>query len=405
MNFIRYKKLKIDNFIKFTVPLFFVLNALRMHREMYLVYYVTQAMLLMYVIIIIKEDLYNNLKIAASNKKYLFLISLFPVWALLTALWSLNPMLSIIKGLNYFFVLAGLSAITILWIKHVKENIFLILLPANIFVLVSSCLSLFLKIPSDAWNVGHGLGFAGLFPHQNLMAMALLFTMPGIFYFVIDDENKKNNKLIYFFYLLLASNIILITLTYSRTAILSLFLGFTILILLVKYYKLILLFYSVLLIIGITVLCITPLNALSQKILAKHNMPIFATREILWEPSYEASKLGGIAGLGFGIAAPGIKILGRDNYNKESGLFYREKGNSLLALIEETGLIGTICFLFPIIFALIKLWKNKKNLMNKILLTTLCCFIFHGNFEAWFIAAGSLAFPMFLILLIFVIFK
>ncbi|MCZ7612765.1 MAG: hypothetical protein M5T52_04270 [Ignavibacteriaceae bacterium] len=74
----------------------------------------------------------------------------------------------------------------------------------------------------------------------------------------------------------------------------------------------------------------------------------------MWEPSYRAAQNGGLTGLGYGMSDPNIKpgSLG-DHYEGER--FVREKGNSVLALVEETGVVGLVLFLLPIIYLLRKL--------------------------------------------------
>ena len=73
-----------------------------------------------------------------------------------------------------------------------------------------------------------------------------------------------------------------------------------------------------------------------------------SSRYLLFESSYNAASEGGFFGLGYGISHPQIKSLGAgDHY--ESCRFIREKGNSVLAMIEEVGIVGLILFLLPVI--------------------------------------------------------
>ena len=81
-----------------------------------------------------------------------------------------------------------------------------------------------------------------------------------------------------------------------------------------------------------------------NQLLRKDGGSILSRRMILWEPSFEAAKIGGAAGLGYGISAPNIKISELTGSYYENGRYVREKGNSVLALIEEVGIVGLAAF-------------------------------------------------------------
>ena len=100
---------------------------------------------------------------------------------------ALSPIL-FLKGMNFIFVVTGIFSALLLWIKYVNGNFFSLFLPANLLVVATSIFSLVTGIPTDAWDIGHGLSFAGFFAHQNSMAMAIMFTLPGVFGLV---TNKK----------------------------------------------------------------------------------------------------------------------------------------------------------------------------------------------------------------------
>ncbi len=90
-----------------------------------------------------------------------------------------------------------------------------------------------------------------------------------------------------------------------------------------------------------------PLKNFTEDIINKDFPEFYSSRIWMWEPSYRAAQEGGLIGLGYGMSDPNEKVGGiGDHYEGER--FVREKGNSTLALIEETGLIGLILFLFPV---------------------------------------------------------
>lgn len=390
--------MKIEHYIKYTVPLFFILNALRMFREMQFIYYVTQTMLLIYMIIVINEYFYNEYKISSSNKKYLLLLLLFPSWAVLTSLWSHYPLTSFIKAINFIFVVLGLFSMIILWSKYIDRNGYILFLGANLFILITSIFSLITGIPSDAWQVSHGLSFAGFFRYQNLMAGALLFTLPGLFYFQSLKEKHNGNKI--FFGVLIILNLSLIILSYSRAVILSIIIAIIVLLTVTRYYKILFSFTLLALIVLTMYFTIQPVNNLFTKLLSKHGYPIFATRTILWGPSFEAAKEGGLFGLGYGIGEPKYSYPFYAKQNQIDGASYREKGSIYLAIIEETGLFGLTLFLLAIITLCYKIIMKQNSFVQKIFISFITAITIYGFFENWSGGGYSLM-QYFLLLLIY----
>ncbi len=147
---------------------------------------------------------------------------------------------------------------------------------------------------------------------------------------------------------------------------------------------------------------ISPINQTIYKVLSKHGWDILATRAILWEPSYEAAKLGGVTGIGYGMSASGIYVYEAEDLSKDQENYYREKGNSTLAIIEETGLIGIV-----IVFSLFFVWfrktfECKQNIADLILLSLTFGFIVQSNFEGW-IGGGSPILQLFIPLIIYTV--
>jgi O-antigen ligase len=306
------------------------------------------------------------------------------------------------------YVTTGLVAICFLEIYYIKKNFLTHLLPANFFLLLISLLSLISGIPNDAWEVGHGLSFAGIFTHQNIMAMAILFTMPGIFSIIINtsDKQRLDKKNNWVFITLLTLNLFLITITYSRAAILVVFIGILITLIQSKAYKIIITLLLAIIVITTLTFTLKSVNEIVIPLLSKHGWDILATRSVLWQPSYEAALLGGIWGIGFGNSHPEIQIDNKSNYDEVRKVYIREKGNGILALIEETGIIGCILFFIPILYILKNISKIQRKesrqdlkYIANIILTFLIMFLIHSNFEAWFTAIGSTAMPMFLFLM------
>lgn len=410
-------KNNIDTLIKFLFYLFPILTVLRMMRGLGWLYYGTQAILLLFIILFVFKILSEKKSLQnVFDKRYLILFA-FPLWATLTALWSINPVSTALKGLNFVFVVTAIICGILLLNFQSEKNILKYILPANVLVIITSFFSLIFHFPADAWTIGHGLGFAGFFTHQNVLAMAALFTLPGAFalrapinrdfHFVPTESravsvegiahstdrnnshkwslghsiagNKKNT----FFFLLLLLNLLIVILSYSRAVMLALIVfGLLWLILNRKKKNFIIAGLLIVILFSLTFIDKNFRNQIFY-LLNKHNYSILESRTMLWEPSLKAAKIGGITGVGYGMNAPGIYVLRAESLKSKYVNFYREKGNLALALVEETGIIGLSLFLASVIFILWRLYKQKGNAVMQLLFITIIALVVHSNFEGW----------------------
>ena len=396
-------------------------------------------------------------------KKLLMWFLPFGIWASLSAIWSLEPLISFSRGLFYIFISSTAVLIGFIY-KNKTRVLFKQFLIINGLIVVISFLSLISGIPSDAWTANHGLGFTSIFIHQNTLAAVLMFTLIGPVYFlinclpasllgrVIPDSNTESKKgslshssfemtkkigvisnpfrvrnLILkwesiFSLLLILSNLYFIYLSYSRAVMLALFIGGLTFIYLLGTVKFNLIFTLFLIISGASVFYFFGNNI--NTYLKKGGSDYFARRNILWEPSYKAALNGGIIGLGYGVTDPTIE----SNYKKENrfGELKREKGNSILALVEETGIIGLVLFLLPVVKVTLSFINNFKQsgirnqitvksnsslithhgaqvlhqtpitknsslitLYSSLVFAFLLSFIIHSQFEGWFVGISS----------------
>jgi O-antigen ligase len=108
--------------------------------------------------------------------------------------------------------------------------------------------------------------------------------------------------------------------------------------------------------------------------------------------SYKAAVEGGLLGLGYGVSFGAGKFAG--------GLtavgYGREKGNTQLAIVEETGLVGLFLYallVFSLFTNVLTAYrrvghKSEKALMA-VLLGALTGSMVQSFFEAWWVAPGS----------------
>jgi hypothetical protein len=391
-----------------------------------------------------------------------FLLFLLPgIWFLSTSLWSSYPEVSAARALYFILISTGCISAGVLWIRYSGKDILDFLLPANILIVLLCLFSIITNIPADSWTAGHGKGFIGFFGHQNLLASVLLFTLPVVFNRVVilaksrirnvessdsrrtsfagmtlksdssfrrspESESTFNYLLLNAYTLLFTANLLLIILTYSRSAILSFIFGGILFLLLNKNWKIISYSFITAAVLAMIIYLTPSLNQFADKIIKKDFPEVYSSRMWMWEPSYKAALEGGLIGLGYGISHPEIRS-GEYSDHFENGRLIREKGNSTLALIEETGLIGLMLFLIPIfIIVILSVTKDlsKKRFFSRLggirmttdhsqlptclpvgkathnlLTAALAAFILHSQFEAWWIGVGSVQLPLFFIYL------
>lgn len=382
----------------------------------------------------------------------------FGVWALLSSIWSLEPFISFSRGLFYIFISSTAVLIGFLYKSKLSE-LFKIVLVINTLVILISVLSLVSGIPSDAWTANHGMGFTSVFIHQNTLAAVLLFTLIGPVYFLLnacppsswrvipnlfrdspkqmlkqvqhdnkssshsefiseskDDAKKKGNVISNLFRvrnlivsrslillsILIILNFYFIYISYSRAVMLALFIGGMVMFILLTSLKTNIIFALIFVIVGTSLFYFMG-NEL-QSYFKKGGSDYSGRRQILWEPSFKAAVNGGFIGLGYGVTDPTIE----SNYKKENrlGELKREKGNSILALIEETGIVGLILFLLPLFTSFRNYLFKKSSVFNisttpkagklYLLFSFLLMLFVHSQFEAWMVGVSSFYLVVFL---------
>lgn len=431
--------MNLERFVKYSVPFFVIAIISRSIEEISYFYYAVPVMCLFFIVQLLnsskfKVQLINKNENPESDsqhpvsgiKSFSYIIHhplsicLIPgLWFLLTSLWSSYPEVSSTRALYFILISTGSISAGFLWIHYSVRNLFDFLFPANVIVVLICLFSLFTNIPSDSWTGGHGKGFMGFFGHQNLLASLLLFTLPAVVPLKIKDISQKIKVRKVFFIFLLSLNLIMLILTYSRSAMLSLIFGVIVFLILNKNWKLLSYAFLTAAILTILIYFTPSLNHLADKIIKKDFPEFYSSRLWMWEPSFNAALEGGLFGLGYGISHPAIRS-GEYSDRFENGRLIREKGNSVLALIEEAGLVGLVLFLMPILLTLIlSVTKdlNQRRFFSRqngirltidhsqltthysLLTAALAALILHAQFEAWWVGVGSVQLPLFFIFL------
>lgn len=342
---------------------------------------------------------YEELKDNSKLKVLVILVLNFGIWAAFSTIWSVFPVISFVR--SGYYILASLSAVLggYLWIKKNQESPFGFLIPVNIAVILTAFISLI--FPNYAWfDYPAGLILLkGFTAHPNTLGALILFTSPGAVYGffrkndissssrIAENTKIKTYERKEFFIALAILNLTILGLTYSRASILAF--AIAAVIIFIYFYRL----KAVTALVGLTAAALILLFSFPQleSVLSKNSDSFLGNRTIIWEPSLEAAESGGLVGLGYGVSNPEIIIeVLKKNY--KYGKYEREKGNSQLALIEETGIIGLILFYLPLLYLI----KNRKinrifsgGLENAILFAFLVGFIVHSFFEGWQVGVTS----------------
>ena len=306
---------------------------------------------------------------AIYRSKYLrnitFLIVLFAVWAASSSIWSQFPVFTLKRSL--YFLLVSLGSLFVGYQISKKNNDLILnsFLILNIIIIALSIFSLISNTPGNAWTGGHGLGFMGFTNHQNKLGQYIYITAAPLILFYQNPSLKKSSK--FLIYSLVFINLVIIALSVSRAAILALFITWLL-------YSL--LNFSLLKTIFITLIFIGVIFStvfITSKFTDKHEVNIVKNENYLGQRrektifySWQSALNGGLFGLGYGISDKRFKpvLLGYYDNTSEGKIFRREKTVSVLAIVEEVGLIGLALLLVILFYPIILLWQ-KLNLSNR----------------------------------------
>ncbi|MCB9211145.1 MAG: O-antigen ligase family protein [Ignavibacteriales bacterium] len=385
---------------------FFIISVIarKFISEIQFLYYFAPILLLLF-IISGWQDLMQN----RSIKILTIFFIIYIIWTAITAFWSDHPLYSLVRSAYLLYLIVGIACAISLWSnnKSFSKKPFSFLLTANTLILILSTISLGLNWPEDAWSGGNKHGFMGVFNVQLAFGRALLILFPSSFFNFLIIFKKGNNQYKFFdkqnltkaipYFSIIVLNILFLVLSYSRAALLSLSLIILLTFSFILTLKQNLLLFGVLIIVALSIIQIPHLKDRFMEFAVKDSGSITANRDILWGPSIEAAKIGGIFGIGFGTSTKGIETIYKTI--DESGRLRREKGNSILALVEEVGVIGLFLFSIPIVYILFNFFKAKffTDLRIIISFSMIIGLLIHAQFEDWVVGLSGFTLVLFLI--------
>ncbi len=124
----------------------------------------------------------------------------------------------------------------------------------------------------------------------------------------------------------------------------------------------------------------------------------FFSRRMTWERTYEGAKEGGVLGLGYGVSAGFADF----SFGLTSNKYGREKGNTQLAIWEESGLIGLALYLLLIATMFQEFLssfpppsQHKERVEYALIVGLVAGLLAQSVFEAWWTSPGSMESSMF----------
>jgi len=255
-------------------------------------------------------------------------------------------------------------------------------------------------------RINRGLDYQNLAGHPNFIGLLATLGIPFALYSTIARQPGRglsNNQLLAF--CLVALLLFINYRMLSRAAILCSVFVILFFLLNVKYSSIVKIsFAGFAFLVFAGVAAPSSVTTITQALIYKDIRvdDVFLSRRDPWEQTLEAAENAGLIGVGFGISAGTPDMSGGDlsfwlSRNLSSAGVGREKGNSQLAIWEETGLVGLI-FYAALILNL--LWlavaasrrSSDRDIRIQLSLTRglIVGLIAHSAFEAWWSSAGSL---------------
>ncbi|EKD55404.1 MAG: hypothetical protein ACD_60C00010G0014 [uncultured bacterium] len=337
------------------------------------------------------------------DAKFALILFLYLMWCLLSAFWSDVPFLSFMKSgiliiLSVTLIRSGIEWIRIKSLYNALDYLWMLAFATLIAGFVGKY-----GYSQEMVNDFNGTSiaeFQGLVRGANMFGALTAMSFP---FFLWRTYLAFVDKKIYlFWFFLTVSCFLFLMLSFSRSAILF-FLGtFLFFLMSIDINKKFQLFLVVIIIaLGTVIIFPTYINALADVVVThiykgqtNYTRSLFSTRITTWQQSLEGAEEGGWMGLGYGVS------FGQTNFklteDLKSYLYGREKGNSQLGIMEETGKIGLIFYLFLLCGMEAKLFKLFINAQNSdqrtligILMGTFNGMIMHSLFEAWWSSPGS----------------
>lgn len=353
--------------------------------------WVLLAILLVYLIIKKRFIIFINFHLLIFVFLYLF-------WCMLSSAWSDIPFLSLSKSGISFVIVTGMISAGIAWVlsRDFSEALSF-LKPLVCVTLLAGFFGLFSPNAYDLVKGSFGL-YKGLVHNSNMFGIMLAFSFSFLLWNAYKTWGSIKNRIVSL--ILICSCIGFLCATLSRTSMLvAVVTGLFFILSLRLNKKIFIALFALIIFLGVFAFNPTLVTGIVGKYIHKYGNlgvvnGVLYSREKPWEDSYNAALAGGWSGLGYGIS------YGGNSYNFSYGLsavgYGREKGNSQLAIVEETGIIGLLFYIGIIVFIialLIQLRFSVRSRDERVLVAIISGLFFgmlaHSSLEAWWTSPGS----------------
>ncbi|HWR34489.1 MAG TPA: hypothetical protein VN622_01305 [Clostridia bacterium] len=308
---------------------------------------------------------------------------IFATWAFVTSFWSENTELTVLKW----------AVVMTLWMAVFVGGFLVGRIDRNPFHLLG-----FILVPvvlSSVVSLGRGDGYSGGFfrgysGNSNTLGAVIAFTFPWLV-FELRSCWRILARRTAFLMMSLAAMVIIVE-SRSRASLAALvIISCSSLQALNLGRKAVAIYVFLALLLGVYV--VKPgvlLQTFYGDIVLKRSESAMNSRAGQMKTSYEKAKEGGVLGAGFGVSIGASQYWHLENFSNYS----REKGNSVLAVVEETGLIGGVLYILLLgtAFGYIRTYgRNAQGEHLFVYLLSLGFFagaLFNSMFEAWILSSG-----------------
>jgi O-antigen ligase len=329
-----------------------------------------------------------------------FLLAAYLFWCTFTITWSEMPELSMLKSIALIVIVMALSAAGQAWTFHSERNApFGFLLPIVILALFAGFFD-----RGAAYTQGTIKIYQGLSGNPNFLGAIAAMSIP----YAVWQAYKNRTRMGAYVICISIITGLLVALWYSgsRSSMLAALSIFTVFFVALSPKKRIMAFGLVgVLSLSAAIAAPAIQASLYERFVVKGDLrdqDVFATRQEVWSKSYDLAQQGGVVGAGYGvtIGAPiGFSVL---SFGLTSVGYGREKGNTALAIWEETGMVGLVLYVLLILtimlelgFCFARIKDRDRKVQLGLLFGAILGFTIQSFFEAWWVAPGSAEFAFF----------
>jgi O-antigen ligase len=316
-------------------------------------------------------------------------------WCTCTTLWSEVPQLSLMKSIALMVTIPALFGAGSTWTFNPERNApFGFLLPIVVLALFAGLFDRGAAIQGGTIQT-----YQGLAGNPNYLGGIVAMSFPYAIWQAYVTRSTGARYLVAWG--IVSALIIVLWLAGSRASLLAVLMIFAGFVFALGRGKRTIAVTLIVLSIGAAVAVPAIQASVYERFVIKGNVETgdaFYTRREVWAESYELATQGGLTGGGYGVSigsgdfAGGLTVVG----------YGREKGNSQLAVWEETGIVGlalyamlNLTIVLDLGSSLLKIKDEPRRVELGLLVGTIVGFFVHSVFEAWWGAPGAPEFAFF----------